>query len=59
VEGRQIAYPDHDIRGLELHVSGDGRKTSSYRFWTKAGRRGRVTLGVHSREFGLSEAPSR
>jgi integrase len=56
MEGRQVAYPDHDIRGLELRVSGDGRKTWSYRYWTKTGRRGRVTLGVHSREFGLSEA---
>lgn len=56
VEGRQVAYPDQDVRGLELRVSGDGRKTWSYRYWTKAGRRGRVTIGVHSREFGLSEA---
>jgi len=55
-EGRQLAYPDQDVRGLELRVSGDGRKTWSYRYWTKTGRRGRVTLGVHSREFGLSEA---
>jgi hypothetical protein len=37
-------------------VSGDGRKTWSYRYWTKIGRRGRVILGVHLREFGLSEA---
>ncbi|MFX5697174.1 Arm DNA-binding domain-containing protein, partial [Acinetobacter baumannii] len=36
--------------------SGDGRKTWSYRYRTKAGRRGRVTLGVHSQEFGLSDA---
>lgn len=56
IEGRQVAYPDRDVRGLELRVSGDGRKTWSYRYWTKTGRRGRVTLGVHSREFGLSEA---
>jgi hypothetical protein len=56
VGGRQVAYPDQDIRGLELRVSGDGRKSWSYRYWTKTGRRGRVTLGVHSREFGLSDA---
>ncbi len=56
--GRQIAYPDQDVRGLELRVSGDGRKTWSFRYWTKTGRRGRVTLGLHSREFGLSEARS-
>jgi integrase len=55
-EGRQVAYPDLDVRGLELRVSGDGRKTWSYRYWARTGRRGRVTLGVHSREFGLSEA---
>lgn len=54
--GRQVAYPDNDVRGLELRVSGDGRKTWSYRYWTKLGRRGRVTLGTHSREFGLSDA---
>jgi integrase len=56
IEGRQIGYPDQDVRGLELRVSGDGRKTWSYRYRTRAGRRGRITLGVHSREFGLSEA---
>lgn len=56
VGGRQVAYPDQIVRGLELRVSGDGRKSWSYRYWTKTGRRGRVTLGVHSREFGLSEA---
>jgi integrase len=56
IEGRQIAYPDQDVRGLELRVSGDGRKTWNYRYWTKTGRRGRLTLGVHSREFGLSDA---
>ncbi|TAJ70231.1 MAG: DUF4102 domain-containing protein [Phenylobacterium sp.] len=55
-EGRQVAYPDHDVRSPELRVSGDGRKTWSHRYWTKTGRRGRVMLGVHSREFGLSEA---
>ena len=58
ISARQVAYPDQDVRGLELRVSGDGRKTWSYRYWTKTGRRGRVTLGVHSREFGLSEARS-
>ena len=56
IQGRQVAYPDQDVRGLELRVSGDGRKTWSYRYWTRTRRRGRVTLGVHSREFGLSEA---
>jgi len=54
--GRQISFPDHDVRGLELRVSGEGRKTWSYRYHARSGRRGRVTLGVHSAEFGLSEA---
>lgn len=39
-----------------MRVSGDGRKVWSFRYTTKLGRRGRVTLGIHSREFGLSEA---
>ena len=54
--GRQVSFPDHAVRGLELRVSGEGRKTWSYRYHARSGRRGRVTLGVHSAEFGLSEA---
>jgi integrase len=54
--GRQLSFPDDLVRGLELRVSGEGRKVWSYRYTTKLGRRGRLTLGVHSREFGLSEA---
>jgi integrase len=56
VEGRQVAYPDEDVRGLELRVSGDGRKAWSYRYRTRFGRQGRVTLGLHSDQFGLRDA---
>jgi hypothetical protein len=44
--GRQVAYPDSDVKGLEFRVSGDGSKTWSFRYRTKAGRQGRVTIGV-------------
>jgi len=54
--GRQTAYPDPDVLGLELRVSGDGRKTWSFRYRTRIGRQGRVTLGVHSSAYGLREA---
>lgn len=56
VAGRQVAYPDRDVRGLELRVSGDGRKSWSYRYRTRFGRQGRVTLGLHSDAFGLKDA---
>lgn len=56
VAARQISYPDHDVRGLELRVSGDGRKVWNFRCTTKLARRGRITLGLRSREFGLYEA---
>lgn len=55
-EGRQVAFPDKDTRGLELRVSGDGRKIWSFRYRTKVGRQQRITLGAYSREFGLSAA---
>jgi integrase len=54
--GTQSAYPDSDVRGLELRVSGDGRKTWSFRYRTKDGRQSRVTLGVYSREYDLAKA---
>jgi hypothetical protein len=54
--GCQLSFPDHDVRGLELGVSGEGRKVWSYRYRTQLGRRGRVTLGVHSDKSGLAEA---
>lgn len=37
IGARQVAYPDHDVRGLELRVSGDGRESWSYRHRTKTG----------------------
>ncbi len=54
--GRQVAYPDAGASGLELRVSSDGRRTWSFRYRTKTGRQGRITLGVFSNEFGLSRA---
>ena len=54
--GRQLSFPDADVPGLELRVSGEGRKVWSYRYRTERGRRGRVTLGIHSDAFGLSDA---
>ncbi len=61
VSGKQTAYPDADVTGLELRVSGDGRKTWSFRYRSPLGRQGRVTLGVYSREFdlGLARAEAR
>jgi len=32
IGGQQTAYPDTDVRGLELRVSGDGRKTWTFRY---------------------------
>lgn len=56
VEGRQVSYLDKDTKGLELRVSGDGRKSWSFRYRTREGRQARVTLGVYSTAFGVKEA---
>jgi integrase len=53
--GRQSAYPDSLVKGLELRVSGDGRKTWSFRYRTRDGRQARVTLGVFSDAFDLEK----
>ena len=45
--GKQVAFPDLDVRGLELRVSGDGRKSWSYRYRTHEGRQARLALGVY------------
>ena len=45
--GKQVAFPDLDVRGLELRVSGDGRKAWSYRYRTHDGRQARLSLGVY------------
>ncbi len=42
----QTAYPDDDPVGLELRVSGEGKKTWTYRYRTLDGQQRRVTLGV-------------
>ena len=57
VAKKQMAYPDADVGGLEFRVSGDGRKTWSFRYRTRGGgRQGRVTLGVFSDIFDLDMA---
>jgi integrase len=53
--GKQSAYPDSLVKGLELRVSGDGRKTWSFRYRTRDGRQARVTLGVFSDAFDLEK----
>lgn len=55
-DGRQVAFGDKDLPGLELRVSAAGRKVWTFRYRTRFGRQGRVTLGIHSRVFGLAEA---
>ncbi len=54
--GRQVAYPDAKAAGLEFRVSGEGRKTWTFRYRTDAGQQKRLTLGLHSTKFGLEEA---
>lgn len=44
--GRQAAYPDAQVPGLELRVSPGGRKVWSLRFRTLEGRQRRMSLGV-------------
>lgn len=55
-QGRQVAYGDSEVRGLELRVSGEGKKTWSFRYRTRLGRQARVTLGAYSPEFSPAEA---
>lgn len=43
---KQKAYPDSDVKGLELRVTPEGRKVWSLRYRTLAGRQRRMTLGV-------------
>ncbi len=44
--GRQVAYPDRVVRGLEMRVTPEGRKVWSLRYRTHLGKQRRVTLGV-------------
>lgn len=44
--GRQVAYPDAQVPGLELRVTPQGRKVWSLRYRTKEGHQRRMTLGV-------------
>jgi len=45
-EGRQAAYPDAQIAGLELRVSPGGRKVWSFRYRTLEGKQRRMSLGA-------------
>jgi integrase len=56
VTGKQLAFPDAGLKGLELRVSGDGRKIWSFRYRTSSGRQGRMTLGVFSDAYDLEKA---
>ena len=53
---RQVAYPDAQVKGLEFRVSGEGRKTWSFRYRTSDGRQSRLTLGVFSKAYDLERA---
>jgi integrase len=44
--GRQAAYPDVQIAGLELRVSPGGRKVWSFRYRTLEGKQRRMSLGA-------------
>lgn len=44
--GKQIAYPDTQVRGLELRVCGDGRKAWSLRYRNREGKQKRLALGA-------------
>lgn len=44
--GKQVAYPDAKVSGLELRVTPQGRKVWSLRYRTQDGRQRRMTLGV-------------
>ncbi len=43
---RQTGHPDGQVPGLELRVSGNGRKVWSFRYRTLAGAQRRMSLGV-------------
>lgn len=44
--GRQTAFPDAQIAGLELRVSPGGRKVWSFRYRTLQGKQRRISLGA-------------
>lgn len=46
VPGKQISYPDTQVRGLELRVCGDGRKAWSLRYRNREGKQKRLALGA-------------
>jgi len=45
IEGRQVAYPDTKSRGLELRVSGDGKKAWYFLYRTRDGAQRRLKVG--------------
>ena len=52
----QTAFYDDDPRGLELRVSGDGRKVWSFRYRTLEGHQRRITLGSYVAEDEQNDA---
>jgi integrase len=44
----RAAYPDHDVRGLELRVASSGEKTWTFRYRDKiTSKQSRITIGVY------------
>lgn len=43
--GKQVAYPDADVRGLEFRVSAEGQRSWSLRYRDSAGHQKRLSLG--------------
>ncbi len=55
-KGKQLSYPDAVVTGLEFRISGNGRKSWSFRYRTQDGHQGRLTLGVFSDSYDLEKA---
>lgn len=58
IAGRQVSYSDGEVPGLELRVSGQGRKVWCYRYRTRSGQQRRATIAPYSAVFGPYEARS-
>jgi integrase len=54
--GKPLELWDASTPGLCLRVSDTGRKVWVYRYRTEDGRQPRLTLGLHTKAFGLAEA---
>lgn len=56
--GKRTAYPDAEVRGLELRVTAEGRRVWTVRYRNAEGLQRRLTLGVFP-SVDLAEARSR